>query len=396
MGRKPSATSPESSVPDAPLGRLLLQPPTLSADDEIATAAAVLRDSGSPTIPVFRAGHLLGCITERELLAGMGARAGNGEPARCRDYARPLTPIPLATPLDEAVWLLQRDGIDHLAVHDGDGKYLGILTRARLMQHFDEQRRPRLVGGMATPFGVYLTSLHHRGGAGDVALFCTGLLLSLQATLALVIVGLGLALASPDAFQAALGFLSFGLVAAGAVPAMPPLLLVHVLVFLLLLRLSPLAGYHSGEHQVVHALERGLPLTVDAVTPMPRPHVRCGTNLVVWLYALLLVGLIVDGSGRWQQLWALPAVAALLFWRPVGLWIQLHFTTKPASRRQMEAGIRAGRMLLARYQRAPEWRAGWLRRVWNRGLVQVVAGMAAGGWLIGQLAALVGWAAMPR
>ncbi|MQK95694.1 hypothetical protein, partial [Escherichia coli] len=43
-------------------------------------------------------------------------------------------------------------------------------------------------GGMATPFGVYLTTGNHRGGVGDFALITTGVVMAVCLILARVLV----------------------------------------------------------------------------------------------------------------------------------------------------------------------------------------------------------------
>ncbi len=393
MGAKSGPQSTESPPPaDGPLARLLLTPPPLSGEDEVNAAAASLRSAGLDALPVLLDGRPTGMVTARELLGPLSQAGANG-PVRCADIARPFTPVPVTMPADEALWMLQRDGIDPLIVVDEAGGYLGLLTRSRLLEALCDARRPRLIGGLATPFGVHLCSPHQRGGVNDLAIVATGLMIGLLAVAAQVIVALALALLSPDAHQAALGALSYRLVELGAVPdALGGIggQLAVALCFLLLLRLSPLAGFHAAEHQAVHAVERGIALTPEQLSHLPRPHPRCGTNLVV-LLALLLVGYAAWRAPWPQNLWLGPALLGLLAWRRLGRWVQQQFTTKPASRRQLEAGLAAARLLLARHQRAPELRAGLVRRVWNRGLVQVLFGLLLSWQVVEWLSRLGGW-----
>lgn len=393
MGAKSGPQSTESPPPaDGPLARLLLTPPPLRGEDEVNAAAASLRSTGLDALPVLVDGRPAGIVTARELLGPL-AQAGANGPILCAGIARPFTPVPVTMPADEALWMLQRDGIDHLVVVDASGGYLGLLTRTRLLEALSDARRPRVIGGLATPFGVHLCSPHQRGGVNDLAIVATGLMIGLLAVVAQLTVALALALLSPDAHQAALGALSYRLVGLGAVP--DPLggvggQLALGCCFLLLLRLSPLAGFHAAEHQAVHAVERGIALTPEQLAHLPRPHPRCGTNLVV------LLGLLAVAYAAWrapwpQSLWLAPALLGLAAWRRLGGWVQQQFTTKPASRRQLDAGIAAARLLLARHQRAPDQRAGLVRRVWNRGLVQVLFGLVLSWQAVEWLSCLGGW-----
>jgi hypothetical protein len=141
--------------------------------------------------------------------------------------------------------------------------------------------------------------------------------------------------------------------------------------FLLVLRLSPLAGFHAAEHQTVNAIEKGEPLALEAIAAMPREHPRCGTNLMALLFgAQLLLPLVAH-----EPLLTLPAlVLGALAWRKVGHLLQRHFTTRPPRRYQLRDGQRAGQQLLAAYAARPGFRVDRWRRVWNMGLVQILAG----------------------
>jgi hypothetical protein len=80
-------------------------------------------------------------------------------------------------------------------------------------------------------------------------------------------------------------------------------------------------------------------------------------------------------------LWLGVLAAAGLYWRAwLGRWLQQHCTTRPASPRQLRAGLAAAQLLLGHYHRAPGYRASRLRRLWNRGLPQVAAGAALAAW----------------
>jgi CBS domain-containing protein len=63
-----------------------------------------------------------------------------------------------ATRTSEAAALLDESGADALPVVDANGAYLGLVARSDLVQDLVRPFKPPLVGGMATPLGVYLTT----------------------------------------------------------------------------------------------------------------------------------------------------------------------------------------------------------------------------------------------
>ena len=149
--------------------------------------------------------------------------------------------------------------------------------------------------------------------------------------------------------------------------------------FILLMRLSPIAGYHAAEHQTVWAIERGVPLTPETVAQMPRPHPRCGTNLVALSGLIQIVlGHLPDNSPS-MMLFAL--IFIYFFWRSFGEAIQLYGTTRPASRKQLESGIRAGKEVIEKYQAQPHLQMSFGKRLWNSGLLLAAAGMISTWWL---------------
>ena len=163
--------------------------------------------------------------------------------------------------------------------------------------------------------------------------------------------------------------------------------------FLVVMRLSPLAGYHAAEHKVVHAIEQyGYP-TWEVVRGMSRAHRRCGTTLLAGILpAFLIAGPLASVS------WPLAVVVILMGWTfrySVGYVIQQLFTTKEPTPHQLRAGLEAGRLLLERWRRNPTQRIPPLQSLWRRGFVQMFAGVAAGmyifGWIYQYLHIVLDW-----
>jgi uncharacterized protein YqhQ len=153
-----------------------------------------------------------------------------------------------------------------------------------------------------------------------------------------------------------------------------------MILFLLLLRLSPLTGVHASEHMVVRAIEEGEDLDLEKVRRMSRVHPRCGTNIMALLVLLVVseqllasLGSALDDTTRTFALFLLIMVV-LVTWRRLGAGLQRWVTTRRPSERQLAAGIRVGEELLERVRRQPSAAASFRRRLWNTGFAQVLAG----------------------
>lgn len=343
------------------LGDLVAPGPTLHATDSLGRALRAFATSGQSLLPVVEGDALVGVLAEQDVVDWIGDQAGSLTylaPHAARDtmVLHVMRSSPVVGYADETLMALlpqfERHRLEAIPVLDTLERFVGMLPRVLALEALTHTLRPERVGGMATPFGVFLTTGHHRAGVGALALAATGAL----------VVGLNEAIVQ-------------GLVVAqrtAGVRLEPSLTAIAALAtFLIVLRLSPLAGMHAAEHQVVNAIERGETLDVETVKAMPREHSRCGTNLLALLFG---VQLLVPLIGR-DPLWLLPAaVVLLLVWRRVGGFLQRWFTTRPASPRHVQAGLRAGDALLRAYAERPAFRAGRWQRVWNLGVLQVISG----------------------
>jgi hypothetical protein len=324
----------------------------LEPSDSLSHAVDVLGDSPSGAVPVLEGGSLCGLVSDREVARGvlMGPAATVGDV-----MTRAVPIVPSEMPIQDGLALLAETDFPALPVATPEGRFLGTIGRGELLRSIYLRRRPKQIGGMATPLGVYLSDGTFRGGASDIALVLTGVFLFIGTVVSMGLSGL-----------AAWAWVRLGL---PRVYTQWVSTAAWTLAFALWFRLSWVAGYHAAEHQTVHAIERNEALTLERVAQMPRPHPRCGTNLVVLasvfvtMYAWMGVDPLVAG------------IISLIIYRFLGHWVQLHITTKPATRRQLESGIRAGEQLLERYQGgAPPARFGVFHRIWNMGLVQVAIG----------------------
>jgi CBS domain-containing protein len=360
-----------------PVRHLARTAPILSAEDTLGHAAEVMRSHHLGALAVSAEGRVIGLIREDDLLQPLSESPEGARLLRVGEFAvgDPVTVPGSATPT-QALRALQWSGSAALPVIEEDGFYQGMISRSDLLEYWAGDLKPSRIGGMATPFGVYLTGAGLRGGVSDTALYLTG------AMMGLLVIGLQLALpflfgavqnatgwpvaALADSPAAGLG--NWMDVAGIFVRALP------YLFFIVLIRLTPVAGYHAGEHQTVWAIERGEPLVPEVVARMPRPHPRCGTNLVT---GMIIFDVVRNVDPYWGPYLAM--IAALLFWRRLGHYVQLYFTTRPATPKQLESGIKAGKELLEKYRQNPGGPAvePLVVRLWNLGLLKILLGYGA-------------------
>lgn len=285
--------------------------------------------------------------------------------------------------IEEALALFGEVDQSLIPIVDAKGRYSGqCASRGMLYKLLHGMLKPARIGGLATPLGVYMTSGYYSSGAGWKGLVATGMLFGLIVHL---LDRLGLV-----AYSAAIT-LAPGLIHLDSSNQM--ILESGLMIFCLLglLRLSPMSGLHAAEHMTINAIENDLPLTESSVRTQPREHMRCGTNLMVLLGGLQLVGATVLTS--WNQMTA-PGLfmyvsfwiyIILKYWKPAGLWLQRHFTTRHPSSPQLASGIKAGQELLEKYAARPHPTPGFWLRIWGSGLPQMLCAFSLTAWLLGFL-----------
>jgi len=366
--------------------QLIKSVPILSPQDTIRRAAGLIRASDGTSVLVHDFGRIIGIVSEHGIAAYLAASDD-------LEHALDASIMPLIDPniilvnsavtRKEAADIFVTNNTDMLPVIDNKGSYIGIIYRRDVIGLLTQNLRPPVVAGMATPLGVYLTTGSISGGAGSFGLFLTG------ASLAMMIVGASLIADWLMRFVA-----SF----AGAKISLPFIHMLYVLpgfgslffyastvlrvgIFFVLLRLSPLSGYHAAEHMTVNAIESGDALTPDTVKPMPRVHPRCGTNLLAGAGAFVMISSRLGGEAG-----ILLALAIVFIgWRTIGGWLQYFVTTRKPSERQLANGVAAGNELLKHYQEQPSYQLTGLRRMWKLGFPQTALGMFTMLWLLGKI-----------
>lgn len=377
----------------------------LALSDTLAHAVEALRLCPLNSLPLVAGGRLLALVSEADI-ARLLLR--DADPIQTRllplqAFLPILWPIEargqavslhLDTPLETAGRIFsERPDVSLIPVLDDRGLYQGVVTNADLVASLCKTLAPARMGGMATPLGVYLTDGVEAGGAGNLGLFLSGMSLISLAVAAMLITGIAL-METRRRWHIDLesAFTLWMMRQGGAAAPWAGIDLRSCVAFpltLVLLRLVPISGYHAAEHQVIHCIERGEPLLPSIVARMPRPHPRCGTNLVaaVTLLSLSLSGFLIATHDLRLALIAALVTTAVL-WRPVGTFLQQYLTTRPASPRQIASGIRAGEEILAKFRARVERQSSFLLRVWRMGLLQMMAGSLVVLGIIGILTAL--------
>jgi len=337
-----------------PVGRFTVDAEIVPNSISLGLAAEKLAETGRPLI-VVQDGKYFGLVSEanvlRELASGRERSSGI--------LASQIPALPMSASGAEALrWLEQEKG-EAVAVVDALGHPVGLVTPSSLIADSRSDARPRMVGGMATPFGVYLTNGAVSGGVGGLALVATGMLLFTLFVVATAIsIGVGMRLQGSQLPE----WLQNLLIGSSS-----------AIVFLAALRFMPLSGYHAAEHMTVHAIERGEELEKAIVRRMPRVHPRCGTNLAVG--ATLFLSLATMNWIPNQELKLLAAaLVSLSLWRPVGSILQQYVTTKPPNEAQLDAGVRAGKQLLERYERLGSQPRGILQKLALSGMFHIMLG----------------------
>ncbi|NOG93303.1 MAG: DUF1385 domain-containing protein [Armatimonadetes bacterium] len=339
-------------------------------ETSLATAATALRRGGAGIVAVIEGPFVIGVLREDSLRAAL--LAGESPLASVAPLVDPNPPIvPPSASVEEARAKLLESGLPALVITDSEGRYLGVVSASDLILRPPAPIRPGLIGGLATPFGVYLTNGEVAAGAGPLALTLTG---------ALLFVLFAAGIAGAVGVVSLLGFIT-GDASLNAQTALTGtnkpwvnalVEYLPVVLFLLFVRLAPLAGTHGAEHMVVHAIEREEPLEVEVVARMPRVHPRCGTNIAVGAMLFLFLVATFRPLGEAGLLFAFALTA--LSWRQIGALAQLVATTKQPSRRQLEAAVSVGRELLSNFQRTGRVGRTFGKRLMHSGLPWLLLG----------------------
>lgn len=379
----PSPFSNEA-ITEQTLRGVLRHPPSLNSIDSLERVAQLMRLEPMGMLPVTENGKFVGVIRQTDLIGLLEESdiLKRSEQMQAAVSSCMRTIDQAIEPSDSIDIVRKKFLTTHLPmlpVVDAQGYLLGVVASNDLLVDNLPSPHPARIGGMATPFGVYLTDGNSQAGVGNWALVSTGLMLGFLMTLT-VTIAWGMVLFARKFVTFPVGIER--ILTGDTVPNTPffataalVISTVLTLMFLWLMHNTPLAGYHAAEHQTVHAIERHEQLKPDIVSRMPRAHPRCGTNIMA---AMMLFYFFRQLFGYFDFLTGyaeiLAALGTLYTFRPIGTFIQEKFTTKPANYRELASGIAAGNDLLHKYLNAPPSRPTVFRRIWCSGMIQVAMG----------------------
>lgn len=340
----------------------------------LGAAATKMRENSGPALPILDDHRLVGVVTEKSLAGALANGFGELDHVDVA-FTEELPVVKLYESGAEALRTMHKMGVGALVVVDDEQRVVGILRSSDLFNPPPVIVRPSLIGGMATPFGVYLTSGAVAAGAGGLALVATGaMLFSILASATILSV-----------------YVHNWLMELGGsflvVNALTSIL--QIAMFAATFRLLPISKIHAAEHMVVHAIERGEPLVPSVIARMPRVHPRCGTNLAVG--ASLFLGIATSSIPNDELRLLLALLATLLLWRRLGGLVQYWVTTSPPKQRHLEMAIRSGKELLDRQVILRKTYPGLLTRLWNSGMFHVMAGSMIVLGLLAGISAVFGW-----
>lgn len=370
--------------------RAVMRPlPVLSPEDSISRFIRICRLNACSSLPVLCQTRVCGMVYQKDVLALLSRENATDNDSILH---RPLSDImrpQLSIRSDSSLQNVRKYFIDQqldllhaLPVVDDQNYCLGIIIHNDLLLSDAPTCRPGSIGGMATPFGVYLTDGTLQAGASNLALVTSGAVTG--GLLLLAVTAVDFCLKSLSRFGH--GFHSIASLDVATIGSNVSLTvallgfavkLTIYLLFFALLRATSIAGYHAAEHQTVHAMERNEPLVIDVVRRMPRPHPRCGTNimgiglLLFTLYPLLVSLLHLEV----EDAFFVAAAITFFSWRGFGNFLQAVFTTRPASDKQIASGIAAGETLIKTFYNAKPVRSVLLRRIWCMGIFQNMIGL---------------------
>jgi len=370
---------------DKSISSLVKVAPVVTPEDSIKRAAGLIKGTGGSKILVLDGNQVVGTVSEQSILAALSSEDSEGEDSRISSIVEPNGMfIDSRVTIKDAARIFASNGEDMLPVVDNFGGYRGVVYRRDLVGRLTKNIRPASIAGMATPLGVYLTTGSISGGAGSLGLFLTGFSLGLMMIVAVLIVtGLQTIITKLTGFPVAVFLNSPPLTLNPNLYDLPYYIstALTAIIFLLLMKLSPLSGYHGAEHMTVHAIEAGEALEPEVVSRMPRVHPRCGTNLLAAAGVFIIITTKMDN----EIAVLLALLVVVLGWRSIGGMLQYYATTKKPNARQLASGIAAGNELIEQYQENPNFQLVGLQRIWKLGFMQTFAGMVTCLWLLSLL-----------
>src|SRR5438128_7993288 len=110
-------------------------PCSIDADKSVAYAAKMMRDENVGLAPIVEGNRLVGTLTDRDIAVRVVAEGRDPEQTTVRDVASTdLVTVDPQQDLDEALRLMARHQVRRLPVVEEDGKLVGVVAQADVVQ----------------------------------------------------------------------------------------------------------------------------------------------------------------------------------------------------------------------------------------------------------------------
>jgi CBS domain-containing protein len=121
-------------------------PSTVESSTPIVEAAEIMRSEDVGSVPVVEDGRLVGIVTDRDIVLRVVADGRDGRTITTGEIAsRQVTSIDPSQPLEEAARLMAQNKVRRLPVCEEDGRVVGILAQADVVQNEDPSRSGEMV-----------------------------------------------------------------------------------------------------------------------------------------------------------------------------------------------------------------------------------------------------------
>jgi len=119
-------------------------------DEPAVCAAARLRESGWPCVPVTRRRHVVGLVSADAVAAAVAARGGDVTRCRVEDLMTPATCVSAEAPLSEALRLMGERGTSSLPVTGSSGRPVGLVSFFDVVPHLTDRGVRKVLAGIAS------------------------------------------------------------------------------------------------------------------------------------------------------------------------------------------------------------------------------------------------------
>lgn len=366
--------SPGDKITELPaIDEISEEMPAVSEYCPASRLPELFKEVQSDTLPVIDInGKLTGIISEYDL-AGILPEWSMDRESYLHEYpvsslmTRDVWSEKTDTSISELISRVNEMHVRMVPIVEDDNSYTGrVFTRSAIIHYLTRLVKPRSLGGLATPLGVYITDGKHQAGTGNLGLFLTGIALGLIIAFVEIITSITAGMFNIDVING---------------EGIPLLIFLQIALFLLILRFTPLVKLHAAEHQTINAIEKGMPLSVETVKMQPKEHIRCGTNLMVLILGIQIVIITYAGffsrfDPLFQFLFLVMGFSFVFsYWKQGGMLLQKYFTTVKAPEKYILSGIKAGEEILEKYKQDTEAASpSVFTKIWNTGVIQIISG----------------------